>query len=362
MISVKVFTQLPRYALLFYGIEIIVTVVLFLWLFSLSEATAEVKIRGLEEGMTFSSLGVLAYFFGLRHALDADHLAAIDNVTRKLVQERKSPRFVGLFFSLGHSTVVVILSLLLVVSVREVERQIPQLESLGGIIGTVISGGFLNLIGGLNIIVFLEVMRLFKEVKSNNVREEEIDNSLAKRGLMGRFFGRLFRFVDSDYQMYPIGFLFGLGFDTASETALLGISAAAGGVFLRIPIWSLLVFPLLFTAGMTLLDTTDGLFMGYAYNWAFLGDPLKKVWYNLTMTGISVIVAFLVGSLELLGVVQSELNLGGAFWGEISLINSGVWWGNIGVIIVFTFVLSWLTSIIWFRKVVSPSIGKKGID
>ena len=166
---------------------------------------------------------------------------------------------------------------------------------------------------------------------------------------MNKFFKNLFKIIDKQYYMYPIGFLFGLGFDTASETALLAISAAVAGVFLEIPLWSLLVFPFLFTAGMTLIDTTDGLFMNTAYGWAFLGDSLKKLWYNLTMTLISIMVAYIVGTLELLGLIQSEFNLNGPFWDLIATINGDVWWGNIGVIIVFTFVITWTISYIIYR-------------
>jgi len=337
----------------FYLLEASVTVALFYFLYSLSGAVGGIKVR-VEEGIvaSFLSLGFLAYFLGLRHALDADHLAAIDNATRKLMQEGKSSHFTGLFFSLGHSTVVILLALALIAATREVASRIPSLESLGSLVGTMVSGGFLYLIGFLNFIVLLEIYRVFKEVRDRGADESQINEALLKRGFMNRYLGGLFRVVNTQYHMYPIGFLFGLGFDTASETALLAISAAASGVFLKVPLWTLVVFPLLFTAGMTLLDTTDGLFMSSAYRWAFLGDQMRKVWYNLTMTFISILVCYLVGTLEVLGLIQSELGLSGPIWDWVSLINGGVWWGNIGLIIIFTFALTWGMSVLLFKVVI----------
>jgi len=340
----------------FYIVESIITGLLIYWLSLDSQVVESVKVTLEDKGIitSFFGLGILAYFLGLRHALDADHLAAIDNSTRKLVQERKSSYFTGLFFSLGHSTVVILLAITLMIATRIVASNLPQLENLGSIIGTIVSGGFLYIIGLLNLLVLMEIYKIYKEVsQTEKINSEELENVLLKRGFMNKFFKGLFKIVDKQYYMYPIGFLFGLGFDTASETALLAISAAVAGIFAKIPLWSLLVFPFLFTAGMTLIDTTDGLFMSGAYQWAFTGNPIRKVWYNLTMTTISILVAYLIGTLELLGLVQSEFNLTGVFWNFIALVNGGVWWGNIGILIVITFATTWIISLIIYRLKIS---------
>jgi high-affinity nickel-transport protein len=333
----------------FYVSEFIITSILMIWLFRVSQFVGNVEVHFKGILASFMTLGTLAYLFGLRHAVDADHLAAIDNSTRKLVQERKSSLFTGLFFSLGHSSVVILLSVTLMIATRAIESSIPQLENIGSIIGTLVSGFFLYIIGFLNLLVLIEIYKLFKEAKKGNMNEEKLNDTLLKRGFMNRYFKNLFKIVGNQYYLYPIGFLFGLGFDTASETALLAISAATAGVFIKIPLWTLLVFPLLFTVGMTLIDTTDGFFMNGAYRWAFMGHPMRKIWYNLTMTMISILVAYVVGSLELLGLVQSEFNLNGGFWDIIGLINGDVWWGNIGIIIITTFATVWVISLIIYK-------------
>lgn len=294
----------------------------------------------------------------MRHALDADHLAAIDNSTRKLVQENKPSHFTGLFFSLGHSTVVILLSIGLIVATRTVALNLPALESIGIVIGTLISGSFLYLIGILNFFIFITIFKLYKSIKEGKMDEKKLNDALLKRGFMGRYFNHLFKIIDKQYYMYLIGFLFGLGFDTASETALLAITAGAAGVFLNIPFWTLLVFPFLFTAGMTIIDTSDGFFMSGAYNWAFLGHPAKKIWYNLTMTVISVMISFMVGSLELLGLIQVKFNLTGTFWDVIAGINGEVGMGYLGIIIVATFVVTWITSYVIFKFKVEPRIAR----
>jgi len=342
--------KLIRIMLIFYILEALITGILFYWLISLSNEVGAVKLTA-KTGIigTFFTLGILAYTFGLRHAFDADHLAAIDNSTRKLVQENKSSNFTGLFFSLGHSTVVILLSIALIVAVRTIASNLPTLESTGTIIGTLVSGGFLYIIGLLNFFIFITIYELYKSTKKGKVDEQKLNDALLKRGFMGRYFNRLFKIVDQQYYMYPIGFLFGLGFDTASETALLAITAGAAGVFLKIPIWTLLVFPFLFTAGMTTIDTSDGFFMNGAYNWAFTGNPIKKIWYNLTMTIVSIMISFMVGTLELLGLIQGEFNLTGTFWGVMAIINSNVGWGYLGIIIVATFAITWITSYIIFK-------------
>lgn len=331
--------------LVFYAVEALMTALLYAWLYRLSGEVGLVNYKGAEA--TVFTLGVLAYTFGLRHAVDADHLAAIDNSTRKLVQEGKDAKFTGLFFSLGHSTVVILLSVALMISVRAVASAIPQLENLGSIVGTLVSGGFLYIIGLLNFLVFFEIYELYKQLKQGKTDEEKLNELLLKRGFMGRYFGKLFKVVDKQWYLYPIGFLFGLGFDTASETALLAISAIASAST-SIPLYHLLVFPFLFAAGMSLVDTTDGFYMNTAYSWAF-DNPFRKIWYNLTMTVISVLVAWLVGTLELLGLIQSEFNLTGPFWDWIAAVTGDVWWGNIGLIIIGTFGTAWAVSFVLYR-------------
>src|SRR6202789_3853694 len=256
----------------------------------------------------------LAYSFGLRHAFDADHIAAIDNVTRKLMQEGRRPVGVGLFFSLGHSTIVVALTVAIAIA---------------------------------NIIVLASVWRTFQTVKSGGrFVEEDLDLMLANRGLLGRLFRRFFRLIERSWQMYPLGVLFGLGFDTATEVGLLGVSATQASQGLSI--WSILVFPALFTAGMTLLDTTDSILMLGAYGWAFI-KPIRKLYYNLTITAVSVIVAVIVGGLETLNLIGDQLGLtdGGGFWGAVGSLNDN--FGMLGYLIVGVFAAAWAISYVVYR-------------
>lgn len=336
---------------IFYLLEAIITGLLFYWLFTTGRVVSNVKVSLEEEHIvgTFLTLGILSYLLGLRHAVDADHLAAIDNSIRKLIQEGKPPQFTGLFFSLGHSTIVILLSLGLIVSTRYIVSQLPFLEKLGSIIGTLVSGSFLYIIGFLNFLVLLEIYRLYKAyLKKREVDKGKLEEVLMQRGFMNKYFSKLFKIVNNQYYLYLIGLLFGLGFDTASETALLAISAAAAGIFLKVPLYTLLVFPFLFTVGMTLIDTTDGLFMNGAYGWAFT-DPVRKLWYNLTMTLISIIVSYLVGTIELLGLVTSQFNLSGPFWDQVNFL-SNIYWENIGFIIIGTFAITWLTSYLIYKS------------
>jgi nickel/cobalt transporter (NiCoT) family protein len=289
----------------------------------------------------------LAYTFGLRHAFDADHIAAIDNVTRKLMQEGKRPVAVGLFFSLGHSTIVVALSIALAVTATALQANFDSFKSVGGIVGTLVSALFLFAIAIANILVLLSIYRTFQTVKSGGkFVQEDLDLTLANRGLLGRLFRRFFRLVEQSWHMYPLGVLFGLGFDTATEVGLLGISAtqAAQGM----SIWSILVFPALFTAGMSLMDTSDSILMLGAYGWAFM-KPIRKLYYNLTITAVSVVVAVVVGGLEALNLVGDQLGLtdGGGFWGAIGAINDN--FGTLGYIIVGIFLISWLISFLVYR-------------
>ena len=289
----------------------------------------------------------LAYSFGLRHAFDADHIAAIDNVTRKLMQEGKRPVGVGLFFSLGHSTIVVGLSIAIAVTTTALQSRFETFKSVGGIVGTLVSSLFLFAIAFANLIVLIAIYRTFRTVKNGGLfAEEDLDLALANRGLLGRLFRRFFRAIEYSWQMYPLGVLFGLGFDTATEVGLLGISAAQASQGL--PIWSILVFPALFTAGMTLLDTTDSILMLGAYGWAFV-KPIRKLYYNLTITAVSVVVAVIVGGLEALNLIGGQLGLtgGGGFWGMIGALNDN--FGMLGYLIVGLFVVSWAVSYAVYR-------------
>ena len=288
---------------------------------------------------------LLAYGFGLRHAVDADHIAAIDNVTRKLMQEGKRPIGVGFFFALGHSTVVIIAVAVIAVTASTLQDRFPGLLAVGGVIGTTVSAGFLFIIAMINLMVLVGVYRLFQRVRRGGTYvEDELNVFLAQRGLFGRLFRRLFRLIGRSWHMYPLGFLFGLGFGTATEIALLGISAseAAKGI----SVWSILVFPALFTAGMSLVDTTDGVLMLGAYGWAFV-NPIRKLYYNLTITGVSVVVALAIGSIETLGLVADELGLDGGIWNVVNAANDN--FGALGYAIIGVFVASWLISLVVYR-------------
>ena len=289
---------------------------------------------------------LLAYSFGLRHAVDADHIAAIDNVTRKLMQEGQRPVGVGLFFSLGHSTVVIGLSVAIALTSAAIKNHFDALENVGGMIGTAVSAFFLLVIAAANMLVLISVYRTFRQVKNGGrYVEEDLNLMLARRGFFGRIFRRLFRLIERSWQMYPLGFLFGLGFDTATEVGLLGISASEASKGL--PIWAILVFPALFTAGMALIDSLDSILMLGAYGWAFL-KPIRKLYYNMTITFVSVVVAVLIGGIEALGLVGSQFNLQGAVWDAIGSLNDH--FGVLGFIIIGVFVLSWLVSIAIYRS------------
>jgi nickel/cobalt transporter (NiCoT) family protein len=289
----------------------------------------------------------LAYSFGLRHAFDADHIAAIDNVTRKLMQEGRRPVGIGLFFSLGHSTIVVALTVAIAIATSRLHDRFDAFESFGGVVGTLVSAMFLFAIAVANIIVLASVWRTFQTVKrGGRLFEEDLDMMLANRGLLGRLFRRFFRLVERSWHMYPLGVLFGLGFDTATEVGLLGISATQASQGLSI--WSILVFPALFTAGMTLLDTTDSILMLGAYGWAFI-KPIRKLYYNLTITAVSVVVAVIVGGLETLNLIGDQLGLteGGGFWGVIGSLNDN--FGVLGYLIVGVFIAAWAISYVVYR-------------
>jgi nickel/cobalt transporter (NiCoT) family protein len=288
---------------------------------------------------------LLAYGFGLRHAVDADHIAAIDNVTRKLMQEGQRPVGVGFFFSLGHSTVVILASAAIALTAAAFTNQLQSLQVLGGVVGTLISAAFLLLIAAINMAILATVARTFREVRRNGVYlSDDLDLLFARGGLLARIFRPLFRMISRSWHMFPLGLLFGLGFDTATEIGLLGISAAEAAKGL--PIWSILVFPALFTAGMTLVDTADSVLMIGAYGWAFV-KPIRKLYYNMTITAVSVLVALLVGGIEVLGLIGSQLNLTGGFWNAISGLNGK--FGAIGYVIIGVFAASWVVSLIVYR-------------
>ncbi len=287
-------------------------------------------------GMAF-----LAYTLGLRHAFDADHIAAIDNTVRKLVQQKQNPVGVGFFFSLGHSSVVFTMAVLLTISVHWAQKELPHWQDIGGVIGTIVSGSFLLLIGLLNAIILFDLKKVFMNMRKGTYNEEEVEELLLNRGFIARFTGPLFKFISKSWHVYPLGFLFGLGFDTASEVALLALSAGAAKNIL--PILGILSLPILFAAGMSLMDTADGVFMTNAYRWAF-STPLRKVYYNLTVTALSVIAAVLIGMIELVQVFSEKVGLSSGAWRWIQNIDLG--W--IGYLLVILFLLSWGVSFaIW---------------
>ena len=287
-------------------------------------------------------LGFVAYLFGLRHAFDADHIAAIDDTVRYMLQNGKRPLGVGFFFSLGHSTVVVGLAIAIAVAATAVKRDLPQLQNVGGIVGTCVSGLFLWIIGLLNLLVLLDLLKVWQQAKAGVHSHLHLEALLAQRGLLNRLFrGRLQRLMNHSWQMYPLGLLFGLGFDTASEVGLLAMTAGASAGNLPIP--AVLSLPILFAAGMTLMDTTDGVLMSKAYDWAFL-NPVRKVFYNLTTTGLSIAVALVIGSTELLQVLINALRLRGGVYDVIARFDVA----SLGYLIVGLFLIAWGSSVaVW---------------
>jgi nickel/cobalt transporter (NiCoT) family protein len=293
----------------------------------------------------FLGIGPFAFILGLRHGVDADHISAIDNTTRKLLAEDQRPLTVGTWFSLGHSTIVIALIVALVLAVEAVARAIPVIAAAGTLIGTAVSGGFLYIIGLLNLVIAIEIYRIFRGLRSGRLDARGLDEQLNKRGFMARYFGRLFRIVNRPYQMYAVGLLFGLGFDTATEVALITLAVTTAK---SVPLWAILVLPLLFTVGMVLVDTTDGIMMRFAYGWAFL-RPIRKIYYNLTITVISVLVAFGIGTLEVLGVVANALGLTGGAWSFVDFVNGEQAWELVGFVIVGLFAVAWLVSLAVYR-------------
>jgi nickel/cobalt transporter (NiCoT) family protein len=288
---------------------------------------------------------LLAYGFGLRHAVDADHIAAIDNATRKLMQEGKRPVGVGLFFAMGHSTVVVLAAAGVAGAATALAGSLDRFKAVGSVVGTGVSALFLFAIAIANLIILRGVWQTFRHVrKGGRYVEEDFDLLLNSRGLLARLFRPLFRLISESWHMYPIGFLFGLGFDTATEVALLAVSAtaAANGV----SIWAIMVFPALFAAGMSLIDTTDGILMLGAYGWAFK-KPLRKLYYNLMITFVSVVVAVLIGGIETLGLMGDQFALKGAFWNAVDALNGN--FTALGVVVIGLFIAAWIGSVIVYR-------------
>jgi high-affinity nickel-transport protein len=287
----------------------------------------------------------LAYSFGLRHAVDADHIAAIDNVTRKLMQQGKRPVAVGLMFSLGHSTIVIVGSIAIAGAALALQHRIDAVREIGGIIGTLVSALFLFGIALVNLIVLQAVIRSFLRVRRGEPYvEEDFDLLLGNRGFLSRLFRPMFNLIRTSWHMYPLGILFGLGFDTATEIGLLGISAAEASKGLSLS--SILVFPALFAAGMSLIDSTDNILMLGAYGWAFV-KPIRKLYYNITITSVSVIVAQAVGGIEALGLVAGRFHLAGPFWNVVDKLNDN--FGTIGYAIIALFALSWILSIAIYK-------------
>jgi len=284
----------------------------------------------------------LAYTFGLRHAVDADHIAAIDNTTRKLMSDGQRPVGVGLFFSLGHSTVVVALSVVIALF-ASVITDIPALQEIGGLIGTSVSAAFLLVIGVINLVVLVDIYRMFRRVAGGgSYSEATLEEFLNERGLLARIFRPMLRAIRQSWHMYPLGLLFGLGFDTASEVALLGLAATSGAN--HVPIAFILVLPALFAAGMSLVDATDGVLMLGAYGWAYV-KPIRKLYYNLNITFVSVLIAFAIGGIEVLSIVAERFGLRGGLWNFVRDLDFGI----IGFGIIGIFVASWTASTLIYR-------------
>jgi high-affinity nickel-transport protein len=297
------------------------------------------------QGVFGLGIGITAYTLGLRHAFDADHIAAIDNTTRKLLADGDRPLAVGFFFSLGHSTIVFVLAVLLAAGFRalggEVQDAGSGLQETTGLVGTTISGAFLYVIAGLNLVILCGVLRVFRRMRHGDVDEAQLEAQLNARGALNRLFGRFTRTVRRSWQMYPIGLLFGLGFDTATEIALLVLAAGAG--LGGLPFYAVLCLPVLFAAGMSLVDTLDGMFMNFAYGWAF-AKPVRTVYYNIAVTGLSVAVALIIGTIELVSIMHEQLGLSGGVWDAVA----GVDLNAVGYMIVGLFVVTWaIAGAVW---------------
>jgi high-affinity nickel-transport protein len=290
-----------------------------------------------------AGLGSLAYTFGLRHAFDADHIAAIDNTTRKLLQDGKRSVGVGFFFSLGHSTIVFSLAAGLAIAAKTVNSKVPAFQDYGSYVGASVSGTFLLAIGLLNLFVLLDILGVFRQMKRGVYNEQRLEEALQSQGLMSRFFlKRVGDRIDTSWKMYPLGILFGLGFDTATEVGLLAI--AAGVATHHVPFLAVISLPIIFAAGMSLMDTVDGAFMSHAYGWAF-SSPVRKVYYNITVTSLSVSVALIIGTIELLQVTAAKFSLDGGFWAFLDNLD----FGRIGYVVVGMFIAAWAFSLVLWK-------------
>ena len=328
--------DLRRRLIAIYAVLIGGNVLVWLWAFVASS-----------DRLVILGTALLAYTFGLRHAVDADHIAAIDNVTRKLMQQGQRPVAVGFFFALGHSTVVLAMSVGIAFAASELTSRFDSMKAVGGIISTSASALFLFAIALVNVLVLVSVYRTFQAVKRGEpFAADDFDILLNSRGFLARIFRPLFRLVTRSWHMLAIGFLFGLGFDTATEVALFGISSTQAANAMSFS--SIMIFPALFTAGMSLVDTTDGVLMLGAYGWAFM-KPIRKLYYNMTITAVSVVVAVVIGGLETLNLIGDQLGLtdGGGFWGTIGGLNDN--FGRLGYVIIGVFMLSWAGSVMFYR-------------
>lgn len=291
-------------------------------------------------------VAVTAWTLGARHAFDADHISAIDNSTRKLMADGKRPLGSGFFFALGHSTIVVAVGVGITVAAKAVFGAMVDpnstYETLGGMLGTLTSAGFLYLIAALNLVVLVGIGKVFRDMRRGTFDEEELERQLQARGLMYRFFGKFMRSINHTWQLFFVGMVFGIGFDTATEVVLLAATAYAATSGL--PFYAVLALPLLFSGGMILFDTLDGCFMNFAYGWAF-ARPVRKVYYNLVITGLSIAAAFLIGTIEMLGVLTSEMHLHGAFWDFMANFDIN----KAGFVIAGLFAATWIVALLFWR-------------
>ncbi|MFJ5546417.1 HoxN/HupN/NixA family nickel/cobalt transporter [Streptomyces sp. NPDC093225] len=300
--------------------------------------------------LLYAGAASLAYVFGLRHAFDADHISAIDDTTRLLLQKGRKPLGVGLAFSLGHSTVVMAMCVGVAFAANAAVRFESSFADTGGLIGTLVSGTFLYVVAAFNFVILAGIVKVWRQVRSGTYEEQRLEELLSSRGFMNRIFkGRYNKFINHSWQMYPVGILFGLGFDTATEVALLGISASAaagaGVAGVTLPPLAIIALPFIFAAGMSLMDTIDGIFMSKAYSWAF-GNPVRKIYYNITTTGMSIFVAFVVGTLELSGVLTDKLGIADREpWKTLN----GIDLNKIGYFIVGIFLATWVGSVLWWK-------------
>ena len=318
---------------------------LYALLIAFNAAAALYALLAFQRHPVLLGTAFLAYSFGLRHAVDADHIAAIDNVTRKLMQDGKRPVAVGFFFSVGHSLVLFIATAVIAITVMKIEQRFDDVNDVAGIVGTSVSGLFLLAMAAMNLVIARSVYRTYRHVRNGGRYDDDSFNILLNnRGLIARILKPLFRLVDRSWQMLPVGFLFGLGFDTATEVSLLTAAATEAGKGLSV--WSILAFPALFSAGMSLVDTTDGVLMLGAYGWAFV-KPIRKLYYNLTITVVSAVVGLLIGGIETLGLIGGEMNLRGWFWDRLTNLNDN--FGTLGYAIIAIFAASWAISFIVYR-------------